>query len=173
MKKILTIAAVIAMLYSVNKVNAQVSFHVGIGIGTPVIVAHAAPVYYDDYGYNNQYYNDDEFYYYPDYDMYYDVVARQYVYFDAGRWIFAANLPRMYRDYDFAHARRFYVNEARPFARADYYRNTYRNNRNNNYYNNGYAYNNGRVVNNRSFERGNNGRANAWGHEMNRGRGRR
>ncbi|MDE3236469.1 MAG: hypothetical protein KGO81_10980 [Bacteroidota bacterium] len=116
MKKIITIAIAGIVFSSYTKSDAQVRFNVGIHVGAPVYVAPApAPVYYDN----------DDFYYYPELDMYFDVAARQYVYFDDGRWMYSAGIPSCYRGYDIYHARRVCINEPRPWIHADVYRERY------------------------------------------------
>jgi hypothetical protein len=71
-----------------------------------------------------------QFYYLPDIDMYYDVQARQFVYFDRGRWIYTTALPMMHRNYDLYSGYKVVINRDRPFAYNDYYKNHYRKFRN-------------------------------------------
>ncbi len=72
-----SICTMLVSMYSVA-VFAQVSVSVNIQ-SQPLW----GPVGYDYVSY----------YYLPEYDIYYNVPARQYVYLDGGRWIFAAALP--------------------------------------------------------------------------------
>ena len=71
-----------------------------------------------------------QFYYLPDLDMYYDVQARQFVYADRGRWVYATALPVNYRNYDLYGGYKVVINDQRPFMRHDVYRNQYKRFRN-------------------------------------------
>ena len=55
-----------------------------------------------------------QFYYLPDIDMYYDVQARQFVYFDRGRWVYATALPVNHRNYDLYGGYKVVMNDQRP-----------------------------------------------------------
>lgn len=127
MKKITLLAMFITTLSVINKTDAQVRFGFNVRIGSPVV---AAPVM-------NNYYGDD-YYYYPDIDMYYSIAAQQYVYLDGGRWLFSNAIPYMYRGYNFNEIRRININEARPWLHADVYRDRYAYHENYNRYNNSY-----------------------------------
>ena len=125
MKKITLLAVLITLVSVINKTEAQVRFGVSLNIGAPV---YAAPAY------NAPVYNADDYYYYPDIDMYFSIALGQYIYFDGYRWINTAYVPYAYRGYDFNHLRRVNIHEARPYLHADVYRERYANN--------SYAYNN-------------------------------
>lgn len=165
MKKIAILSAIALSGLFITTANAQVRVHVGLNLGPvrvvytqrPVVVEESvyqepapAPVYDD---------NDDDYYYLPDVDAYYDVTAGCYYYNNGYDWISAAYLPGAYRNYDWRSARRFEVREHRPFMRADVYRTRY----------------NGRIVNewrNGSYNRGNdnpygNRGGNNWGDRRN------
>jgi hypothetical protein len=66
-----------------------------------------------------------DYYYMPDLDVYYYVPTRQYIYMQGGNWRFSYSLPSRYRTYDLNNVYKVVVNEPRPYARADYYRNKY------------------------------------------------
>src|ERR1035437_5924062 len=110
MKKLFLIFALFigAMLY---KAEAQV--HVNINIGNQPVWG---PVGYDYVDY----------YYLPDLDVYYNVPRQQFVYFDFGRWIFAASLPSRFGRYDLFNTYKVVINERNPWLRNTYYRNQYR-----------------------------------------------
>lgn len=71
-----------------------------------------------------------QFYYLPDIDMYYDVMARQFVYQNRGQWIYANTLPYNYRNYDLYSGYKVVLNQPRAFAYHDYHRNQFRKFRN-------------------------------------------
>jgi hypothetical protein len=68
-----------------------------------------------------------QYYYFPDIDIYYDVLNREFVYFDGYDWEFSPYLPQAYSDFDLYGAYKVVINEPRPYLRADYYRRTYYN----------------------------------------------
>jgi len=110
MKKLFLIFALFigAMLY-----KAEAQIHVNINIGNQPVWG---PVGYDYVDY----------YYLPDLDVYYNVPRQQFVYFDFGRWIFAASLPSRFGRYDLFNTYKVVINERNPWLRNTYYRNQYR-----------------------------------------------
>jgi hypothetical protein len=109
MKKVLLMAFIGGLLFTGNVANAQFRMSVNIG---------AQPAW-GPTGYDYA-----QYYYMPDIDAYYDVAAGQYVYFNGGRWVFAAALPGAYH-YDLYRGYKVVVNEPRPWMHADIYRNRY------------------------------------------------
>lgn len=172
MKKITLLALFITLMSVINKTEAQVILGFNVNIGALVYAAPVASAYYGD-----------DYYYYPDIDMYYSIAAQQYIYFDGGRWLFSSYIPAIYRGYNFNAIRRVNINEARPWMHADVYRERYSNN---NYYNyNHYNNNYGRDVyakadvykpapryeareSHENFERRNDFRGGNYGHERGR-----
>lgn len=110
MKKLFYAAAIIAGLFTAGAVQAQVSISVNIGSQPSW-----GPAGYDYARY----------YYIPEYNMYYDVPARCYVYYDNGGWIRRASLPRRYRHYDFYRAHKVVINDRTPWHHHDRYRSRY------------------------------------------------
>ncbi len=110
MKKLFLIFALFigAMLY-----KAEAQIHVNVNIGNQPVWG---PVGYDYVDY----------YYLPDLDVYYNVPRQQFVYFDFGRWIFAASLPSRFGQYDLFNTYKVVINERNPWLRNTYYRNQYR-----------------------------------------------
>jgi hypothetical protein len=84
MKK-LKLIAVGVFLFVSSLVQSQVSVNVNIG----------APPPWGPVGYSNI-----EFYYLPDIEVYYDIRASQFIYFQSGRWYRSRYLPGPYRNYD-------------------------------------------------------------------------
>ena len=68
------------LAFTLAAISSQAQVSVNINIGAQPVWG---PVGYDYVNY----------YYMPEYDIYYDVPARRYVYYDGGRWLFAAALP--------------------------------------------------------------------------------
>jgi hypothetical protein len=163
MKKLFIISAIAISGLIYNTADAQIRVHLGLHLGlpriyipAPIVVEHAAPVYneqaavYDQpaTAYNN---NNDDYYYLPDVDAYYNVNDQCYFYFDGNNWISAAYLPGAYRNYDWRNAPRYEVRAPRPYLHDDFYRSHY----------------NGRVVSgwthanyNNHFDNGNTNRVN-------------
>ena len=109
MKKILI---AIFLLAGVLSQNAHAQLRVSINIGHQPAWG---PVGYDHADY----------YYLPDVDCYYDIEGSQFVYFDQGRWIYAAALPPRYGRVDLYRSYKVVVNEPRPYLHADVYRRKY------------------------------------------------
>jgi hypothetical protein len=111
MKNLLLTAVVIGASFFTNQSEAQVRVNVNLNIGRP---SWGLP--------NNQV---GDWYYLPEIDTYYDIPRRQFVYFDRGQWVYANQLPYMYRDYNLNRGYKVAINDARPFMRADVYRRKY------------------------------------------------
>jgi hypothetical protein len=86
---------IIGLLFiTMSSTYAQVS--VNVNIGTPnVNVNVGAPPVWGPVGYDNV-----EYYYLPDIQIYYDIRLSQYIYFGNGNWIRTRNLPSNCRNYD-------------------------------------------------------------------------
>lgn len=144
MKKITLLAALAFSLFSSLRSEAQVS--INVQFGAPVVQQS----WYDA---------DDDYYYMPDQDCYYNVRRQVYVYPEGGRWVYANYLPARYGGYTWNSSRYYRVRERAPFNRNDYYRRQYR--VENNYYG-GYR--------GTSYGRHDNGNHNGW-HRDGRGGG--
>jgi hypothetical protein len=130
MKKLAILSAIALSGLIMTTADAQVRLHVGLNVGPvrvvytqrPVVVQEPiyqepAPVYDDS--------NNDDYYYLPDVDAYYDVTAGCYYYNNGYDWVSTAYLPGVYRNYDWRSARRYEIREHRPFMHADVYRSRY------------------------------------------------
>ena len=113
MKKLLLSAMFITAFFIYNESQAQVRFNINLNLG-------ARPAW----GLPGNYAGD--YYYMPEIDSYYDIPSRQFIYFDGRSWIYASELPYMYRDYDLYRGYKVVVNEPRPYLRGDFYRDRYR-----------------------------------------------
>lgn len=101
MKRICSVLLLVTIgTIATMKADAQVS--VSVNIGTQ---PQWGPVGYDRADY----------YYLPDVEAYYYIPRRQFIYLDAGRWIFATNLPGRYRGYDLYGGYKVVINEPRPY----------------------------------------------------------
>jgi len=136
MKKLILISAIALSGLFYNTAKAQISVHLGVGLfprihlRSAIVDVQAAPVAYADDaqgGYNAN----DDYYYLPDVNAYYNVAEQCYYYFDGDNWISAAYLPGEYRDYDWRNARRYEVRAPRPYMHNDIYMNRYHGNNNN------------------------------------------
>jgi hypothetical protein len=92
--KTIKLLIIAVLIFTASSTKAQVSVNVNIGtptvnvnIGTPPVWG---PVGYDDV----------EYYYLPDIQVYYDIRLSQYIYFGNGKWIRTRNLPNHCRNYD-------------------------------------------------------------------------
>jgi hypothetical protein len=110
MKQLFLTFAVLGLLHISQPGQAQVSVQVNSG----------AQPQWGPGGYDYA-----EYYYLPDIDVYYNIPRRQFVYLDAGSWIFAASLPHRYRAYDLYRGYKVVINDPSPYRRCDYYRGQY------------------------------------------------
>ncbi len=114
MKKLMILSAIVAGGFVSQNADAQIGFHISLHFGdTRPVYEAPAPVYNDQY------------YYLPEVEAYYSVREHCYYYNDGYNWVSAAYLPGAYRNYDWEHARRFAVNEPRPYLHNDVYRSRY------------------------------------------------
>lgn len=112
MKRILLSAALILSCFLVKTADAQVQVNLGVNIGSQ---PDWGPVGYERVDY----------YYIPDIDAYYDVPARQYVYYNNNGWIHSASLPPAYSNYNIYNGYKVVINRPNPWLRNDYYKTKY------------------------------------------------
>ena len=89
-------------IFALGSGYAQVSVNVNIGTPPPPVVVVespkvviASPPDWGPVGYDNM-----EYYYLPDIQMYYDIRLAQYIYYGGGKWIRSRRLPAHYRNYN-------------------------------------------------------------------------
>ena len=114
MKKLMVLSAIVLSGLTYQSASAQISFHFGVNLTPRPVYVEPAPVY-----------NDAAYYYLPDVGAYYSVNEGCYYYQDGDSWVSAAYLPGAYRNYDWVHARRFAINQPRPYMHNDVYRSRY------------------------------------------------
>jgi hypothetical protein len=112
MKKIFLITLLLLSGFVYMTAQAQVRVSIRANIGVQPIWG---PVGYDHA----------EYYYLPDIDVFYYIPRRQYIYMQAGRWIFSTRLPVQYHDFDLYRGYKVVVNEYRPYRNAEMYRTRY------------------------------------------------
>ncbi|HSD08966.1 hypothetical protein [Flavobacterium sp.] len=90
------------LILSASSIQAQVSVNVNIGTPPPPVVVVespkvvvASPPEWGPVGYDNV-----EYYYLPDIQMYYDIRHAQYIYLSGSHWIRTKRLPSHCRHYD-------------------------------------------------------------------------
>ncbi len=111
MKRLIICFALAIGVLAAEKSSAQV--RVNIDIGRPV----ASEPWYGV---------DDDYYYMPDYGVYYNVQRRVYVYPDNGRWVYGSSLPSSYGHVTYRRAHHVRIHERSPFDRDDDYRVKYK-----------------------------------------------
>lgn len=89
----------LAILFFAFSAKAQVSINVNIGtppvvVETPKVVIAPPPVW------GPAGYDDAEYYYIPDIQVYYDIRFAQFIYFGGGKWIRSKHLPSHCRNYN-------------------------------------------------------------------------
>ena len=113
MKRLILLSMIVSGMIVSEKSDAQVRVGINVNIGAQPAWGPA--------GYDHV-----DYYYMPDIDVYYNVPQRQYIYMDAGRWIYSPALPMRCRNFDIYRGYKVVVNEPRPFMRNDFYREKYR-----------------------------------------------
>jgi len=97
MKKIVTATLILfAGLLSGNTLRAQVQIHVNIG---------------DQPAWAPEGYDDAQYYYIPDMDIYYYVPAHQFIYLHDRHWVRTTVLPEQYRKYDLYRVHKVPINK--------------------------------------------------------------
>jgi hypothetical protein len=121
MKNVFIISAIALSGLFYKSANAQIGVHVGFGFA-PRRVYPPVEVVDQPQQYNNA---NDDYYYLPEVDAYYNVYEQCYYYFDGENWVSAAYLPGDYSNYDWRNAPRYEVRAVRPYLNADFYRNRF------------------------------------------------
>jgi hypothetical protein len=67
-----------------------------------------------------------EYYYLPEYDIYYHAPKAQFVYKNGNKWMFSNRLPYQYRHADLFSTYKVVINEPNPYLRNDHYANNYK-----------------------------------------------
>jgi len=67
-----------------------------------------------------------EYYYMPEYDMYYYAPKAQFVYLKGNKWLFSNSLPYPYRNANLYSTYKVVINESKPYLRNDHYANQYK-----------------------------------------------
>jgi hypothetical protein len=112
MKKLFLAFCLLTGILMINVAHAQVNLSVSVNVGAQ---PNWGPSGYDNVNY----------YYMPDIETYYYVPQHQFIYLDAGRWVFAASLPDRYRSYDLYRGYKVVINEPRPYLHHENYRGQY------------------------------------------------
>jgi hypothetical protein len=110
MKKILFSTALILSCLLIKTADAQVQVNVNLGAQPDW-----GPVGYETVNY----------YYIPDMDAYYDVPARQYVYYNNSGWIHSSSLPPAYTNYNIYNGYKVVVNRPKPWTNHNFYKTKY------------------------------------------------
>ena len=112
MKKVIILFVLIMCGMMSQPTQAQISFQANIGL-QPLW----GPIGYDHV----------EYYYLPDVDAYYYVPTHMFFYMENGRWVNRPYLSGRYRNFDLFSARKYVINEDRPYLRHNQFRSRYLN----------------------------------------------
>jgi hypothetical protein len=111
------------LFFAGSTTQAQVAVDVNIGtpnvnvhVGTPPPSRPAPPPVWGPVGYDEV-----EYYYLPDIQVYYDIRLSQYIYFGHGKWIRSRYLPSHCRNYDLYHGYKVVLNDYHGHAPYTYY----------------------------------------------------
>lgn len=100
MKKVMIVLLLLAGSAGMQTANAQVKVNINIG-NQPAW----GPTGFDHVDY----------YYFPDNNIYYDIVKAQYIFLRGGQWIFTNSLPSSYGRFDPYNAYKVVVNDPNPY----------------------------------------------------------
>jgi hypothetical protein len=67
-----------------------------------------------------------EYYYLPEYDLYYYAPKAQFIHLKGNKWIFSNSVPYQYRTINLYSTYKVVINESKPYLRHDYYKNEYK-----------------------------------------------
>jgi hypothetical protein len=112
MKKIIFSTVLILSCLLIKTADAQVRVNVGVNLGSQ---PDWGPVGYETANY----------YYIPDIDAYYDVPARQYVYYSNNGWIYSSSLPPAYSNYNIYNGYKVVINSPKPWTNHNFYKTKY------------------------------------------------
>jgi hypothetical protein len=68
-----------------------------------------------------------EYYYLPDIEAYYFVPKHQFIFFEKGRWITQTYLPARYKNFNMYNARKYVINDPKPYLHHNEYKSKYAN----------------------------------------------
>jgi hypothetical protein len=102
------------LFFAASSAQAQVSVNVNIGTPPPPVVVVkpqpkvvvVSPPEWGPVGYDNM-----EYYYLPDIQVYYDIRAAQYIYYGNGNWIRSKRLPSHCRNYNLYNGYKVVLND--------------------------------------------------------------
>jgi hypothetical protein len=109
--RLLFVSAIICLLFGSS--DAQVRVHANINLGVQPAWGPSGYDYVD-------------YYYLPDYDVFYYVPTHRFVIWEGGRWIFRAGLPPRFGHVDLYSVHKVIINENKPYLRHEFYRDQYR-----------------------------------------------
>ena len=112
MKKLLIFSGLALSLCAGFGTTASAQVRINVSLGAPVAQQPW-------YGY------DDDYYYMPEQDVYYNVARRVYVYPEGGSWMYAGHLPDRYHGYSWNSGQYYRIHSRAPFDRNNYYRQQY------------------------------------------------
>lgn len=112
MKKI-NIIMFIAALFLISSSDVSAQVHVSINVNSQ---PQWGP---DEYDYV-------EYYYLPEFGIYYYAPKAQFIFRKGNRWVYAYDLPYQYRNVNLYSTYKVVINEKRPYLRNNYYASHYR-----------------------------------------------
>jgi hypothetical protein len=109
MKKLFLTLSLFAGSLLMNTIYAQVNVSVNVNVDNQ---PNWGPTGYENVNY----------YYMPDIEVYYYVPRHQFVYLSGGNWVFSASLPQRCRSYDLYRGYKVVINEPRPYMHHQNYK---------------------------------------------------
>ena len=100
--------------------NAQVKVNVNIGVPVPRVNIDVQPLW------GPVSYDHVDYYYMPEYDIYYNAPRAQFVYRKGNKWIYVNSLPNEYRNVNLYSTYKVVINDPNPYNKHDYYSKKYK-----------------------------------------------
>jgi hypothetical protein len=111
--KTLKIVFFLLTIFLMNPTNTSAQVRVNVNIGLQPLWG---PVSYDYVDY----------YYMPEYDIYYNAPQAQFVYKKGNKWVFVNSLPYEYRNVNLYSTYKVVINDSKPYMKHNYYSKKYK-----------------------------------------------
>ena len=108
MKKIVYLSVLVGGLFLMKPATADAQISINISIGSNL--GHYQQPAWGPWGYN-----DARYYYMPQYDLYYDLVRSEYIWYDGYRWAMVNRLPAHLRNINLYNTYKVVLNQNKPW----------------------------------------------------------
>ena len=120
MKKLFYFSVLVGGLFFVKPSVAEAQISISINIGNNVANKYQEPLW-GPWGVSNA-----QYYYMPEFDMYYDLRNAEYVWREGNRWIVRNSLPKRFANINFYNTYKVVLNNNKPWLQHDLNKSKYR-----------------------------------------------